>query len=84
MGALSADVFIEPGASLTLLAFDEIGTDLGSVTSDVSTECCASKAGTVTLADRGWIYQVTFESSAPQTLAPAIDNLLLERRMVCN
>jgi len=84
VASISADVFIEPGASVTLMAFDEIGTELGSVTSDVSTECCASKAGTVTLADLGWIYQVTFESSAPQALAPAIDNLLLERRMVCN
>ena len=84
VASISADVFVDPGASVTLMALDEIGTELGSVTSDVSTECCLSKAGTVALADLGWIYQVTFESSAPQALPLAIDNLLLERRMVCN
>ncbi len=84
VASISADVFVEPGSSVTLVAFDELGTELGSVTSDVSTECCTAKAGTIALADLGWIYLVTFESSAPQTDAPAIDNLLLERRMVCN
>ena len=81
--SMKADVYVEAGASVTLQAFDEAGQQLGSITSAVSTECCELKADTVSLASTGWIHQITFESSAPQTNAPAIDNLEFERRTAC-
>lgn len=84
VASVSADVFVEPGASVKLRAFNELGTEIGSTISDVSTGCCAAKAGTVTLADVGWIYEARFESSEAFTDVPAIDNLLFEHRMTCN
>jgi len=79
-----ADVYVESGASVTLRAFGDDGQQLGSATSNVSTDCCAVKTGTVALADVGWIHKVVFESSAPQISAAAIDNLLFERRTACH
>jgi hypothetical protein len=84
VASVVADVYAEPGASVTLWGFDETGAELGSATSEVSTDCCEFKTGTLGLANLGWIHQVRFESSAPASVVPAIDNLQFERRSICN
>jgi hypothetical protein len=84
VASVIADVYVEPGASITLSGFDETGSELGSATSEVSTDCCELKTDTIGLANLGWIHQVRFESSAPASVAPAIDNLQFERRTICN
>jgi len=84
VASVIADVYVEPGASVTLWGFDETGSELGSATSDVSTDCCELRTGTVGLANLGWIHQIQFESSAPASVVPAIDNLQFERRTICN
>jgi hypothetical protein len=84
VASVIADVYVEPGASVTLWGFDETGLELGNATSEVSTDCCEFKTSTVGLTNLGWIYQVRFESSAPASVTPAIDNLQFERRTICN
>ena len=84
VASISADVYAVPGATITLRAFDDTGAETGSATSMDSTDCCDMKTDTLTLANIGWIHLVTFQSSAPDMIVPAIDNLALERRTMCD
>lgn len=81
--SVGADVFVAPGASVVLTAYDDAGAALGAVESVVSATCCTTRTDTLTLGDLGEIYRVRFESSAPDVAPTIIDNLRFERTLAC-
>lgn len=81
--SVGADVFVAPGISVEMTAFDDAGVALGATESVASVTCCTTKTDTLTLRDLGEIYRVRFATSAPDAAPPIIDNLRYERTLAC-
>lgn len=80
---ISADVYAMPGNRVVLTAYGLRNTELGSVTSSLSSACCVEKTDTLVLEGLGPIYRARFQTDRPFASMPLIDNVRLASLQHC-